>query len=43
MEEANKPIEASAEEAKKLNFLEEIIESDLAEGKYKSILTIPAI
>ena len=39
MEEANKPIEASAEEAKKLNFLEEIIESDLAEGKYKSILT----
>ena len=39
MEEVNKPVEASAEEAKKLNFLEEIIESDLAEGKFESILT----
>ena len=39
MEEVNKPVEASAEEARKLNFLEEIIESDLAEGKFDSILT----
>ncbi len=34
MEETVKPAEE-----KKLNFLEEIIENDLAEGKYKSILT----
>ena len=29
----------AAEEPRKLNFLEEIIERDLAEGKYDSILT----
>ena len=34
MEATNK-----ATEEKKLNFLEEIIEKDLAEGKYDSILT----
>ncbi len=35
-EETNAPV---AEPARKLNFLEEIIEADLASGKYKSILT----
>ena len=38
MADINKPVEA-AEEPRKLNFLEEIIERDLAEGKYDSILT----
>ena len=38
MTDINKPAEA-AEEPKKLNFLEEIIESDLASGKFDSILT----
>ena len=38
MADINKPVEA-AEEPRKLNFLEEIIEKDLAEGKYDSILT----
>ena len=38
MAEINKPAEA-AEEPKKLNFLEEIIEADLASGKFDSILT----
>ncbi len=36
MEEAKNP---TAEEPKKLNFLEEIIESDLASGKVKSVMT----
>ncbi|MCQ2139549.1 MAG: glutamine--tRNA ligase/YqeY domain fusion protein [Bacteroidales bacterium] len=39
MEENIKTVEAAAEEPKKLNFLEEIIEADLASGKHKSILT----
>ncbi|MBO4916843.1 MAG: glutamine--tRNA ligase/YqeY domain fusion protein [Bacteroidales bacterium] len=38
MADINKPVEA-AEEPRKLNFLEEIIERDLAEGRYDSILT----
>ena len=38
MADINKPVEA-AEEPRKLNFLEEIIEKDLAEGRYDSILT----
>jgi len=38
MADINKTVEA-AEEPRKLNFLEEIIEKDLAEGKYDSILT----
>ena len=38
MAEISKTVEA-AEEPRKLNFLEEIIEKDLAEGKYDSILT----
>ena len=38
MADINKPVE-TAEETRKLNFLEEIIENDLAEGKYESILT----
>ena len=38
MADINKPVEA-AEEPRKLNFLEEIIEKDLAEGKFDSILT----
>ena len=38
MAEINKPAEV-AEEPKKLNFLEEIIEADLAAGKFDSILT----
>lgn len=38
MAEINKPAEI-AEEPKKLNFLEEIIEADLAAGKFDSILT----
>jgi glutaminyl-tRNA synthetase len=38
MADINNPVEA-AEEPRKLNFLEEIIERDLAEGKYDSILT----
>ena len=38
MADINKPAEA-AEEPKKLNFLEEIIEADLAAGKFDSILT----
>ncbi len=37
MEEVNKT--ASGEEPRKLNFLEEIIEEDLREGKYDSIMT----
>ena len=35
--EENKTV--AAEEPRKLNFLEEIIESDLASGKVKSIIT----
>ena len=38
MADINKTVEA-AEEPRKLNFLEEIIERDLAEGKFDSILT----
>ena len=38
MADITKPAEA-AEEPRKLNFLEEIIENDLASGKYDSILT----
>ncbi len=38
MADINKPVE-NAEEPRKLNFLEEIIENDLASGKYESILT----
>ncbi len=38
MADINKPAEV-AEEPKKLNFLEEIIEADLAAGKFDSILT----
>ena len=34
--EENKTV---AEEPRKLNFIEEIIEKDLAEGKYQSIMT----
>ena len=38
MADINKTVENAAE-PRKLNFLEEIIEKDLAEGKYESILT----
>ena len=38
MADINKPAEVT-EESKKLNFLEEIIEADLAAGKFDSILT----
>ena len=38
MADINRPVE-NAEEPRKLNFLEEIIENDLASGKYESILT----
>ena len=38
MADINKPVE-NAEEPRKLNFLEEIIENDLASGRYESILT----
>ena len=38
MADINKPVE-NAEEPRKLNFLEGIIENDLASGRYESILT----
>ena len=39
MEDSTKSVAPAAEEPRKLNFLEEIIEKDLAEGKIDSVMT----